>query len=304
MKRNTVIFIVLIIVLAIIVGIAFSRRSQIIQTGTDIAPIVAEYTCSDNKTITASYFQGSSTPRTNPEMPPVPGGHVELALSDGRSLSLPQTLSADGGRYANSDESVVFWNKGNGLTFTENGSQTYMGCIMTVQDPGGLSRVYENGTQGFSIRIPSDYSVVEKYSYDQISGKKIGGIKFTIPASLAQGTNLGSDSYISVEQIPNAKSCTADAFVSLVNGTGVESKTDGTMTYSYASTTGAGAGNRYQETVYTLPGTNPCVAVRYFIHYSVFQNYPEGTVKEFDENALISQFDSIRRTLVLNQTPR
>jgi hypothetical protein len=38
---------------------------------------------------------------------------VELMLSDGRSLSLPQVMSASGARYANKDESFVFWNKGN-----------------------------------------------------------------------------------------------------------------------------------------------------------------------------------------------
>ena len=44
-------------------------------------------------------------------------------------MTLPQTLSADGARYANADESIVFWSKGNGLTFTENGKETYLGCV-------------------------------------------------------------------------------------------------------------------------------------------------------------------------------
>ena len=65
--------------------------------------------------------------------------------------------------------------------------------------------------------------------------------------------------------------------------------------------TGAAAGNRYEETVYTLPGTNPCIAVRYFIHYGVFQNYPAGTVREFDQQALLASFDAIRHTLVIVQ---
>jgi hypothetical protein len=68
-----------------------------------------------------------------------------------------------------------------------------------------------------------------------------------------------------------------------------------------ASTTGAAAGNRYEETVYAIPGTNPCVAVRYFVHYGVIENYPPGTVRQFDKQALLDQFDRIRRTLVVNQ---
>jgi hypothetical protein len=74
---------------------------------------------------------------------------------------------------------------------------------------------------------------------------------------------------------------------------------DGGITYSIASSTGAAAGNRYEETVYALSGTHSCISVRYFIHYGVFQNYPAGMVREFDQQALLASFDAIRRTLVV-----
>lgn len=45
---------------------------------------------------------------------------VDLKLSDGRSMTLPQVVSGSGARYANSDESFVFWNKGNMVTVTES----------------------------------------------------------------------------------------------------------------------------------------------------------------------------------------
>ena len=44
---------------------------------------------------------------------------VQLLLSDGRNLTVPQAVSADGGRYANDDESFVFWTKGQGAFITE-----------------------------------------------------------------------------------------------------------------------------------------------------------------------------------------
>lgn len=72
-----------------------------------------------------------------------------------------------------------------------------------------------------------------------------------------------------------------------------------TTFFNVASSTGAGAGNRYEEIVYAIPGTNPCQAVRYFIHYSFFENYPVGTVREFDKKTIVTQFDQIRRTLIL-----
>jgi len=54
---------------------------------------------------------------------------VQIKLSDGRAYTLPQVISADGGRYANADESFVFWNKGNGAFITENGKNTYDNCV-------------------------------------------------------------------------------------------------------------------------------------------------------------------------------
>ena len=54
---------------------------------------------------------------------------VSLTLSNGRRITLPHALSADGARYANADESFVFWNKGNTAFVTEQGTTTYDGCV-------------------------------------------------------------------------------------------------------------------------------------------------------------------------------
>jgi hypothetical protein len=82
------------------------------------------------KTISAAFYAGTSTPSADPNQPPVPGGSVALTLSDGRSMTLPQTVSADGGRYANADESIVFWNRGDTAFITENNVQTYANCAI------------------------------------------------------------------------------------------------------------------------------------------------------------------------------
>jgi membrane-bound inhibitor of C-type lysozyme len=46
-------------------------------------------------------------------------------------LSLPQAMSGSGARYANKDESFVFWNKGNTAFITEGaaGEETYSDCV-------------------------------------------------------------------------------------------------------------------------------------------------------------------------------
>ncbi|MDE2078863.1 MAG: MliC family protein [Patescibacteria group bacterium] len=62
-------------------------------------------------------------------MPPTPGGSVAITLSDGRAMTLPQTISADGARYANADESFIFWSKGNGAFVMEGNATTYANCV-------------------------------------------------------------------------------------------------------------------------------------------------------------------------------
>ncbi|MEI7720077.1 MAG: hypothetical protein WCI89_02630 [bacterium] len=167
-------------------------------------------------------------------------------------------------------------------------------------DFGDLTRVYENTAEGFSIRYPEGYAVDSRYVYQEMGLEHlIEGVKFTISTSTAAGTNLGADSYLSVERIATTSACTAALFLDQSGGaqTPTHTLTENGTIYSVASTTGAGAGNRYEETVYALPNTNPCRAARYFIHYSVFENYPPGTVREFDKQALLFEFDHIRKTV-------
>lgn len=158
-----------------------------------------------------------------------------------------------------------------------------------------------------SIVVPSDYKIDSSYIYQALGpGKDILGTKFTIPDSIATGTNLSNDSYISLEQIPLSNSTTTTSSelqkcsASLFLNPGVKptSVVDSGITYSFASSSDAGAGNRYDETVYAVPGTNPCIAVRYFIHYGAFENYPEGSIVKFNEQEIINKFDKIRQTLI------
>lgn len=79
----------------------------------------ASYTCSDNKTIQALFFDEKA----------------EITLSDGRELLLFTAMAASGVRYTNSDESITFWTKGN-TAFIEEGptdAVTYADCNQTTQ---------------------------------------------------------------------------------------------------------------------------------------------------------------------------
>jgi membrane-bound inhibitor of C-type lysozyme len=72
------------------------------------------FNCKDNKTIHAIFFKEK----------------VELTLSDGRNMLLPQAISASGARYANTDESFVFWNKGDTAFVQEGNATTFEDCVI------------------------------------------------------------------------------------------------------------------------------------------------------------------------------
>lgn len=63
----------------------------------------ATYKCTEGVSLTARFSP-----------PSYATGQVVLTFGNGRSLTLPQVISADGGRYAAGD--VEFWIKGNGAT--------------------------------------------------------------------------------------------------------------------------------------------------------------------------------------------
>jgi membrane-bound inhibitor of C-type lysozyme len=73
------------------------------------------FSCAGNKTIQALFFDDKA----------------ELTLSDGRHRLLLQAISASGARYANTDESFVFWTKGNTAFIEENQKTTFKDCIAT-----------------------------------------------------------------------------------------------------------------------------------------------------------------------------
>lgn len=98
---------------------------------TEAAIATVHYACAHGKTLTAQYFDGPA--RTAPDGRPIPGGRVVLTLEGSRTLTLPQTLSGSGIRYANSDGTMVFWSKGDTAFIEEGASHTvaYEGCNAT-----------------------------------------------------------------------------------------------------------------------------------------------------------------------------
>ena len=156
-------------------------------------------------------------------------------------------------------------------------------------------------TTTFSVVYSRDFTADDSHVYDQVNpNKPISGVRFTAPVAMGTGTNLANDTYLSVEQLPRAQNCTGDIY--LAANVKASEVTESGVKYSLATSSGAAAGNLYEEMVYALSGSSPCTAVRYYIHSTNIGNYATGTV-EFDRAALLAAFDTIRQSLVLGSTP-
>jgi membrane-bound inhibitor of C-type lysozyme len=77
--------------------------------------IKATFNCDGGKAIKAVFNNGKNQ-------------SVDLTLSDGRKMNLPAAISANGARYANAGETVVFWNVGDGASLDENSQTTFPNC--------------------------------------------------------------------------------------------------------------------------------------------------------------------------------
>jgi membrane-bound inhibitor of C-type lysozyme len=168
-KTSVLIFLTLIILAGAVIWYANNRASKgpslvspspsVFSSSSPSLITQAVYVCNEDKTINAAFYRGETKP-VAPGQPPIPAGSVKIILSDGRNFDLPQTLSADGARYANSDESFVFWSKGDGAIVLENNvGKNYVGCVVSAKDAGsqGIKVISPNGgetwSKGQKVRI-------------------------------------------------------------------------------------------------------------------------------------------------------
>jgi len=155
-------------------------------------------------------------------------------------------------------------------------------------------KTYDSPNWHFTMQYPADSQIDENYHYDLIQNVSIHGVSFSLPVKYWQGTNLGSDSKISVEV--NEKTCGAKNFV---NGMIKQDTTEviNGKTYNKTISTDAGAGNFYTETVYSISAPwskNVCYGIRLFLHSSNLSVLQEN-------NPNIKAYDSIKIDELFNQ---
>ncbi len=90
----------------------------------------ATYFCDAGKSIEAKFYSGKEMEAPLPGEMPQPTGTLDVSLDNGPVMNLRQTISADGVRYANSDESLVVWSKGTTVLVMRNNTMdlAYTNC--------------------------------------------------------------------------------------------------------------------------------------------------------------------------------
>lgn len=137
-----IIIVVILGIVVLLLVLAAGGTSSLPPTGSQSTTssttqmVVADYACDGGKTIDATYFNATTSTTA--------GNSIQLSLSDGRQMTLQQTISADGARYSNANpqiaagqpgaETFVFWSKGNGAIVEENGTTSaYTNCTVQTQ---------------------------------------------------------------------------------------------------------------------------------------------------------------------------
>lgn len=124
-KKGKLLVALLILIVLIVFGVVSSlKNKKAEQPVVEEQPILARFECANSSFIDAEFINKKEKT----------GNSVNLVLSDERKFSLMQVISASGARYANADESFVFWNKGDTAFIEEGGKITYTDCAVKAEN--------------------------------------------------------------------------------------------------------------------------------------------------------------------------
>ncbi len=152
---------------------------------------------------------------------------------------------------------------------------------------------YTSTNYGWNIDYPKEVTPNDHYVYEGLGdGKALPAVAFPLPQKFYQGTNLSDNSGVIVIRKDNIATCTPLAFTlfNLDPGVPLQHTTINSMLWTMMKTHDAGAGNFYEETLYTTGNTHACYNVRLFVHTTNIENYPTGTITPFDRSGIEALF--------------
>ena len=283
-KENKLLIVVGLFVVALIALFYIEKTTKtvsVVQTPAPITVNAVSYYCTEG-TLKAVYGKNE----------------VSVTFPDGHALSLPQSISADGGRYESG--TIVFWNKGDNAFITEGDKTTFSNCVTGNQTSSGDLNTYTDPSKLFSFTYPSQFNLSGgdgSYTMDwSAAGNGSLGMLFTkisIPKSFLPSTNFGEAKFtVGASADPSAvKNC-----LLIENGSKVKNPKVmiGNTAFSEITLSDAGAGNFYETTSYRTVRDGECYAVEYTIHSTNIGNYsPDQGIKEFDKTKITSVLENI-----------
>lgn len=108
---------IVIILLVVIAIAALLKQDTVTNEDVDIVPSTSAMFTSESETIETFFDNTNNT--------------VTFTQSDIGTVTLQQVVSASGARYANADESIVFWEHQGEVTITHNGIEVFKGLPIT-----------------------------------------------------------------------------------------------------------------------------------------------------------------------------
>jgi membrane-bound inhibitor of C-type lysozyme len=288
MTFRSVVFYIVILVLVGVVGYALVNKPPALPapstgSGQATAPLstdvtsTATYSCDSGSTITTALSEATAV----------------LTLSDGRSLTLPHVVSADGGQYKNG--TTLFVTKGDEAFLQENGSNAYDNCL------AGVNNTVMNGRKTF-INQGNSFT----FSYPQAFILSGGGIGYTQNWKVSADNSMGlSLAKVHVSKEFEPKTNFGDATFTVGTSSDPQAIRDclgasktwtliGGTPFTTVLTSDAGAGNRYDTTSYRAIRNNQCYAIEYTIHYVALANFPPNSgITAYDQKKVQAALESI-----------
>lgn len=212
---------------------------------------------------------------------------VTLRLLDGRTITLPQTLSGSGVRYESGE--MTFVTKGDYGTFSENSTTSYTDCILGIDE----SNTFTDGSHRFSFRHTNDmtisggsavYDTNWRNNVPTLGQRMVVG---TISRDVQPLTNFaGAIFTVGTSADPDAvRDCLIPTNGEVAKGVA----TINAVAYQKFILGDAAAGNYYDTTSYRTLRDEQCYAVEYTIHSTNIGNYdPSQGIKEYNTHAVVS----------------
>ena len=161
---------------------------------------------------------------------------------------------------------------------------------------GVPSRVYQNKDFGFRLSYPEGAEIRSEMFEGYLPVTQTGAVGMYLPQSLFDKTNLAEAGvFVGISPRPDAvRDCqivgqgeaNKDLGMTMING----------APFHGFQGVGAGAGNYYDLTIYRTVKNGSCYEIVELLHSGNINNYPPGTVAEFDKAKFSGILETMART--------